>query len=147
MWRERTEKHTNKFSLKAKHKQESDWRPHSKSWIRVQLEPENINFQNGNWSANNPSAKQHAPTEERYIPNGYRTVFGKLLIRCGFMGLRPRLLDILHMGHSGITTMTSVAKIFWWPDMKQDIENKVKDCTACLASGKNLKYRINIMEI
>ena len=81
------------------------------------------------------------------IPNGYRTVFGKLSIRCGFMGLRPRLLDILHMGHSGITTMTSVAKIFWWPDMKQDIENKVKDCTACLASGKNLKCRINNMEI
>ena len=26
--------------------------------------------------------------------------------------------------------------------MKQDIENKVKDCTACLASGKNLKYQL-----
>ena len=36
--------------------------------------------------------------------------------------------------------MTSEAKIFWWPQMKQDIENKVKDCTACFASGKNLKH-------
>ena len=26
--------------------------------------------------------------------------------------------------------------------MKQDIENKVKDSTACLASGKNLKYQL-----
>ena len=26
--------------------------------------------------------------------------------------------------------------------MKQDIENRVKDCTACLASGKNLKYQL-----
>ena len=38
--------------------------------------------------------------------------------------------------------MTSEAKIFWWPAMKQDIENKVKDCTACLASGKSLKYQL-----
>ena len=28
------------------------------------------------------------------------------------------------------------------PDMKKDIENKVQDCRACLASGKNLKYQI-----
>ena len=26
--------------------------------------------------------------------------------------------------------------------MRQDIETKVKDCTACLASGKNLKYNL-----
>ena len=38
--------------------------------------------------------------------------------------------------------MNAEAKIFWWPGMKQDIENKVKDCTACLASGKNLNYQL-----
>ena len=38
--------------------------------------------------------------------------------------------------------MTSEAKTFWWPKMKKDIENKVQDCTACLASGKNLKYQL-----
>ena len=38
--------------------------------------------------------------------------------------------------------MTSEAEIFWWPGMKQDIENKVKECTACFASGKNLKYKL-----
>ena len=26
--------------------------------------------------------------------------------------------------------------------MKQDIETKVKDCTACLASGKSLEYQL-----
>ena len=29
-----------------------------------------------------------------------------------------------------------------WPEMKQDIENNVKDGTACLASGKNLQYQL-----
>ena len=38
--------------------------------------------------------------------------------------------------------MMSEERIFWWPGMEQDIENKVKDCTACFASGKNLKYQL-----
>ena len=41
-----------------------------------------------------------------------------------------------------MTKMTAEAKIFWWPDINRDIENKVKDCIACLASGKNLKYQL-----
>ena len=86
------------------------------------------------------------------IPDGYRTVFDKLSIRWGLIfvddqivipiDLRRRLLDILHFGHSGITKMTTEAKIFWWPNKKQDIETKVKDCTACLASGKNLNFQL-----
>ena len=86
------------------------------------------------------------------IPDGYRNAFDKLSIRWGLIfvddqivipiDLRRRLLDILHFGHSGITKMMSEARIFWWPGMKQDIENKVKDCTACFASGKNLKYQL-----
>ena len=85
------------------------------------------------------------------FPDGYRTVFDKVSIRWGLdlrrMGtgpidLRRKLLDIIHFGHSGITKMNAGAKIFWWPGMKQDIENKLKDCTACLASGKNLKYQL-----
>ena len=38
--------------------------------------------------------------------------------------------------------MTTEAKIFWWPNKKQDIETKVKDCTACLASGKHRNYQL-----
>ena len=56
--------------------------------------------------------------------------------------LRRRLIEILHFGHSGVTKMLSDAKIFWWPEMRKDIEQRVKDCTACLATGKNLKYQI-----
>ena len=93
-----------------------------------------------------PARKKRETTSE-----GYQTAFDKLSIRWGLIfvddqivvpiDLRRRLLGILHFGHSGTTEMTSEAKIFWWPGMNQDIENKVKDCTACLASGKNLKYQ------
>ena len=86
------------------------------------------------------------------IPEGYTAVFDKLSIRWGLLfvddqivipiDIRRRLLDILHFGHSGITKMTWEARIFWWPGMKQDIENKVKDCIACLESGKSLRYHL-----
>ena len=56
--------------------------------------------------------------------------------------LRRRLLDILHFDHSRITKITSEAKTFWWPEMKEDIGNKFQDCTGSLASGKNLKYQL-----
>ena len=85
-------------------------------------------------------------------PDGYRSVFDKLSIRWGLvfmddqivvpMDLRKRLLDILHFGHAGMTKMTAEAKMFWWPDINRDIENKVKDCVACLASGKKLKNQL-----
>ena len=86
------------------------------------------------------------------IPDGYRTVFDKLSIRWGLVfvddqivgpiDLRRKLLDIIHFGHSGITKMNAGAKRFWRPRMKLDIENKVKDCTACLASCKNFNYQL-----
>ena len=90
--------------------------------------------------------------ERETTPEGYRPVFDKLSIRWGLVfmddqivvpvDLRRRLLDILHFGHAGTTKMIAEAKIFWWPDINRDIENKVKDCIACLASGKNLKYQL-----
>ena len=86
------------------------------------------------------------------IPDAYRTVFDKLSIRRGLVfvddqiviptDLRRQLLDNLHFGHSGITKTTSEAKILWWPNMKQDIETKVKVCTACVASDKSFKYQL-----
>ena len=91
--------------------------------------------------------------EERdSAPEGYRAVFDKLSVRWGLVfvddqiavpiDLRRRLIEILHFGHSGITQMLSDAKISWWPEMRKGIEQRVKDCTACLATGKNLKYQI-----
>ena len=86
------------------------------------------------------------------IPEGYRTAFDILSIRWGLIfvddqivvpiDLRRRLVDNLLFGQSGTTKRISEAKIYWWPGINQDIENKVKDCTACLASGKNLQYQL-----
>ena len=83
---------------------------------------------------------------------GYRPVFDKLSIRWGSVFvddqiaipivLRRKLIETLHFGHSGTTKMLSDAKIFWWPEMRKDIQQKVKDCTACLATGKHLKCQI-----
>ena len=56
--------------------------------------------------------------------------------------LREKLLDTLHFGHAGTSKMTAEAKIFWWPNINKDIEEKVKNCIACLSSGKNLIYQI-----
>ena len=58
------------------------------------------------------------------------------------MDLTRQLLDILNFDHFGTTKMETEAKIFWWPEKKNDIETKVKDCTACLASGKSSKYQL-----
>ena len=41
-----------------------------------------------------------------------------------------------------MTKMETEAKIFWWPTKKSDIEMKVQDCTACLASGESPKYQL-----
>ena len=38
--------------------------------------------------------------------------------------------------------METEAKIFWWPEKKNEIETKIKDCAACLASSKSLKYQL-----
>ena len=55
---------------------------------------------------------------------------------------RRILVGILDFGHSGTTKLLSEANvIFWWPEMRKDIEQKVKDCTACLATGKNCNIK------
>ena len=90
--------------------------------------------------------------EERdTTPEGYRPVptsylFGGILVFVDDqiavpINLRRRLIDIVHFGHSGTTKMLSDTKIFWWSEMRKDIKQKVKDCSACLATGKNLKYQ------
>ena len=42
----------------------------------------------------------------------------------------------------GDNLMTAEAKIFWWPNINKDIEDKVKHCITCMSSGRNLKYLI-----
>ena len=38
--------------------------------------------------------------------------------------------------------MTAEAKIFWCPNMLKEIEDKTKNCVACMSLGKNLKYQL-----
>ena len=70
--------------------------------------------------------------EKNTAPEGYRPIFDKLSIRWGSVfvddhiavpiDLRRKLIEILHFGHSGTTKMLSDAEIFWWPEMRKDIE-------------------------
>ena len=83
-------------------------------------------------------------------PDRDRPVFDKLSNRWGLVfvddqiavpiDLRRRLIGILYFDHSGTAKVLSDAKIFWWPERRKVIEQKVKVCTACLTTGKNPKY-------
>ena len=86
------------------------------------------------------------------IPNEYRTVAKTLTHRWGIImvddrivipkSLRYAALNALHLGHPGINKMCSDAMIFWWPNIREDIEKKSKTCSACLNAGKNWKFQI-----
>ena len=40
---------------------------------------------------------------------------------------RQKILELLHLGHPGITRMKGLARSFvWWPGMDSDLEEKVK---------------------
>ena len=90
--------------------------------------------------------------EKNTAPEHYRTNFEKLNNKWGLTfnddrivvpaELRKKLLDTLHFGHAGATKMTAEAKIFWWPNMQKEIEDKTKNCVACMSSGKNLTYQL-----
>ena len=90
--------------------------------------------------------------EKNTAPDQYRTTFEKLNNKSGLTfnddriivptELRKKLLDTLHFGHAGATKMTAEAKIFWWPNMQKEIEDKAKNCVACMSSGKNLQYQL-----
>ena len=85
-------------------------------------------------------------------PEHYRQQFENISTRWGltFLNdkiivpteLRKKLLNTLHFGHTGTTKMAAEAKIVWWPNITKDIEENVKNCVACLSSGKNLKYQL-----
>ena len=86
------------------------------------------------------------------IPQNYETVAKKLTYRWGIIlvddrivipkSLRYAAFNALHFGHPGISKMYNDAAIFWWPNMREDIEKKSKTCSACLNAGKNLKFQI-----
>ena len=88
----------------------------------------------------------------RVIPDDYKQVAKKLTHRWGITmvddriiipkSLRYTALNALHFGHPGINKMCNDAVIFWWPNMRTDIEKKAKTCSACLNAGKNLNTQL-----
>ena len=48
--------------------------------------------------------------------------------------LRSRLLEELHMGHSGSTRMKELARSYvWWPKLDSDLEGLTNSCPECLS--------------
>ena len=48
--------------------------------------------------------------------------------------LRSKLLEELHMGHSGASRMKELARSYvWWPNLDKDLENLTTSCPDCLS--------------
>jgi hypothetical protein len=68
------------------------------------------------------------------------------LVVAGDNDLKRGVIHFFHdkpwAGHPGISNTYELAKRdFWWPNMKQDIEQYVKGCTACQANKANTNPR------
>lgn len=51
--------------------------------------------------------------------------------------LRARVLSMAHEGHLGIVKLKQRCReLVWWPAIDRDVEDLVRDCAACLLSGK-----------
>ena len=51
---------------------------------------------------------------------------------------REAILALLHAGHSGIAkTYKTAIQLYYWPNMKSDIEHSVANCSACQASRQS----------
>ena len=51
---------------------------------------------------------------------------------------RAAILALLHAGHSGIAkTYKTAIQLYYWPNMKTDIEHSVANCSACQASRQS----------
>ena len=63
------------------------------------------------------------------VARGHRTVIPS--------ALQPRVLSMAHEGHLGIVKVKQRCReVVWWPGIDGDVEAMVRDCTACLVSGK-----------
>lgn len=51
--------------------------------------------------------------------------------------LRGHILTMVHEGHLGVVRVKQRCRgLVWWPGIDRDIETMVRDCAACLTSGK-----------
>ena len=68
--------------------------------------------------------------EDVLVYNGCRLVVPK--------PKREAILALLHAGHSGIAkTYQTAIQLYYWPNMKADIEHSMANCSACQASRQS----------
>ena len=60
--------------------------------------------------------------------------------------LRYAALNALLFGNQEINKMCSDAAIFWWKNMRADLDKKAKTSSDCLKAGKNSKTQLPITE-
>ena len=97
--------------------------------------------------------------EDREItPDGYKLVFNILSIRWGLVfvddqivvsiELRRRLLNILHLGHAGMTKMETEQRYSGGRQRNPTSRRKIKTGPHALLQVKtsNIKYQVNITE-
>jgi transposase InsO family protein len=54
--------------------------------------------------------------------------------------LQSAVLDLAHEGHPGIIRMKQKCReSVWWPGIDRSIEDYVRDCVACVVSGKSVR--------
>ena len=54
--------------------------------------------------------------------------------------LRAAVLELAHEGHPGIVRMKQRCReAVWWPGIDGDIETFIRDCVACVVSGKSVR--------
>lgn len=61
--------------------------------------------------------------------------------------LTPRLLELAHESHQGMTrTKQRLRELYWWPLMDQHVENMVKHCHVCQYNDKSVKQQYQPMQ-
>ena len=88
--------------------------------------------------------KERASEELSGFHRTHRTIRSTIYRRqnCSTQGLKKQMVNALHFGHQGLTEMLAEGNIIWWPGMRKDIKMKCSTCTACMISGKKLKYQL-----
>ena len=91
--------------------------------------------------------KQKEKTPDEFFPvfNGITGRFGMLF--AGDMILVPedlkrQVVDALRFERPGSTKMLAETSVFSRSGLKKYIENKCSTCTACMSSGRHLKYQL-----
>jgi hypothetical protein len=101
-----------------------------------------MNYINTGW----PSQKSEMASEIRVYYNLRieLSVVGQCLLRGSRVvipsTLRQSLLELAHEGHPGVSRMKSKCReSIWWPGIDADVERAVRDCQACIISGKSVR--------